>query len=77
MSEAVCALEATRRRLKEVEEEVGELRQVLFSLLALLVQKYALYITNTRPSAGRGGGGAELQLVLFSLLSLLVQKYKY
>jgi hypothetical protein len=28
--------------LREVEEEVGELRQVFFSLLALLVQKYAL-----------------------------------
>jgi hypothetical protein len=41
VSEAVGALEATRRRLREVEEEVGELRQVLLSLLALLVQKYA------------------------------------
>ena len=39
-----------------MEEEVGELRQVL-SLLALLVQKYALYITNIQPSAERGGGG--------------------
>jgi hypothetical protein len=79
VSEAVGALDATRRRLREVEEEVGELRQVFFSLLALLVQKYELYTTNTHPSAerGGGGGGGAAAGIISRLLALLVHKYTY